>query len=208
MAAIMVVVSQGYRRSIKSMQSEDEKLRLVLDELEHRSRNVLAVVGSMAQQTFGRSQATEAFQSRLNALAKADRLVAESADQAVDIEQLLTAELHAYGAERYEIDGPGVLMPAPVARAAALIIHELATNAAKYGALSGSEGKIVVTCQLREDVLHVQWKEHDGPPVLAPKRQGFGTRLLRSLNRSYGIVCDTLFHPDGVEHRIAFPVGP
>jgi two-component sensor histidine kinase len=110
---------------------------------------------------------------------------------------ILTTELKPYGLARISIEGPDIILSPTLALTMALIVHELATNAAKYGALSRPAGKLSVHWSLADRILNLNWREAGGPPIDSPTRHGFGLRLLpRALEQFSGAV-ETTFEPDG-----------
>ena len=159
----------------------DERQRLLLDELNHRVKNTLATVQAIAQQTLRGARDpgafAAAFEARLLALSHTHNALTDSHWAGAGLRQILLQELGPHGAERVSMIGPEVHLPARVALSLGMVFHELATNAAKYGALS-TAGKLVLTWSVENGWLHFQWRETGGPPVVAPERRGFGSRLI------------------------------
>ena len=161
----------------------------ILSELQHRSNNLLTVVQSIAQRSLGGdhyslAEAKEAFEARLHALARANRALLRSNWGGVDLNQLVHSELEAFSG-RATIAGPSVVLTPQTAQNFTLVLHELATNSAKHGALSSNAGKITVSWTVKRSepgfVLKFKWQESGGPSVAAPLRQGFGTKLLKAV---------------------------
>ena len=160
----------------------------ILLELQHRSNNLLAVIQSIAQRSLGGyhslAEAKEAFEARLHALARANRALVRSNWGGVDLDQLVRTELEAFS-KRATIAGPSIVLPPQIAQNFTLVLHELATNSAKHGALSSIAGKITVSWTIERGrsgfVLKFKWEESEGPPVAAPVRHGFGTQLLKAV---------------------------
>ncbi len=191
----------------------EEQRKLLLDELNHRVKNTLATVQSIAAQTV---RATPdpvafraAFEARLMALSGVHNVLTSANWEGARLDELLGLELSPYGAARYRLDGPLVKLSAQEALTFALVTHELATNAAKYGALSTPDGCVRVTWSVtRDDVggrrLTLDWRESDGPTVVAPTRHGFGSRLIqRSIQVDMDGETTMAFDPDGLRCRIA-----
>ena len=160
----------------------DERQRLLLDELNHRVKNTLATVQAIAQQTLRGAEDPAAFalafESRLLALSQTHNALTDSQWAGAGLRQILAQELDPYGAERVVMVGPDVHLPARVALSLGMVFHELATNAAKYGALS-TAGRLLLTWSVTgDDSLAFEWRETGGPPVTRPKRRGFGSRLI------------------------------
>jgi two-component sensor histidine kinase len=155
----------------------------IMRELEHRSNNLLTVIQSIAQRSLG-GEAKEAFEARLHALARVNRALLRSNWSGVDLDQLVRSELEPFS-RRATIAGVSVILPAQMAQNFTLALHELATNSAKYGALSTDAGKIMVFWTIERNgsgsVLKFKWQESGGPPVVPPLRHGFGTKLLKAV---------------------------
>ncbi len=158
-----------------------DRQRLLMDELNHRVKNTLATVQAIAQQTLRGSatpeQFAEAFESRLLALSKTHNALTDSRWEGAGLWQILQQELSPYGSERVTLSGTDVQLSARVALALGMVFHELATNAAKYGALSAS-GRLKVSWTMESDTLSLTWRETGGPTPSPPTRRGFGSRLI------------------------------
>jgi two-component sensor histidine kinase len=156
----------------------------ILHELQHRSNNLLAVIQSIAQRSLAGDHSKKTFEARLQALARANRALLRSNWGGVDLNQLVRTELEAFS-KRASISGVSVLLSPQQAQNFTLALHELATNAAKYGALSRPTGKVQVSWTIEPDqsgsVLKFRWQESGGPPVSPPTRQGFGSQLLKGI---------------------------
>jgi PAS domain S-box-containing protein len=192
---------------ITERRAAEERRRLLVNELNHRVKNTLATVQAIAAQSLQDAppEVAERFTARLMALARAtDVLVAEewrSATLAAIAEQVASP----YG-ERFDLQGPEVRLPSKPAVAMALALHELATNAAKYGALSLPGGRVSLDWTLDDETLRVTWRESGGPPVTPPERTGFGVRLIRrGLAIELGAQVELDYAPDGLVCRIAAP---
>jgi len=191
----------------------EEQRKLLLDELNHRVKNTLATVQSIAAQTArvtpDPAAFRTAFEARLMALSGVHNLLTEGNWQGASLEEILRAELTPYGADRFQLEGPAVRLTAQEALTFALVTHELATNAAKYGALSAEDGGVRVTWATADDGagprrLILDWREHGGPPVSEPTRQGFGSRLIeRSIRTDMQGETTMAFAPDGLRCRIS-----
>jgi PAS domain S-box-containing protein len=161
----------------------EERQQMLMREVLHRTKNLLAVIHSIAAGTFRLSDDPlhEAFQARLHALAKAHSVVSEAAGQGATLEEIARGQLASF-AGTISIAGPPVLLKPSAAQSFALLIHELATNASKYGALSKPAGSVTVRWCIMGNVacpeLHFTWRERGGPEVVSPTHKGFGTILL------------------------------
>ena len=193
--------------------------RLLIDELNHRVKNTLATVQSIATQTLRNADTTgiagEALENRLLALSRAhDVLTRENWDGADlhDVVGQAIAPFRDRDGKRFRVAGPDLRLNPRMSLAVAMALQELATNAVKYGALSNASGFVSIdwSCTSEGDpdpVLSFCWQEHGGPPVAAPKRRGFGSRLIeRSLARDLDGTVDIVFDPSGVVCRIEAPV--
>ena len=191
-----------------------EQQELLIHELNHRVKNSLAVVQSLAAQSFrevpGAQAAHDTFDARLNALAAAHTLLTarnwQTARLFDTIHNAIEATLGADTA-RVRMEGPDIDLGSQTALSTAMLIHELSTNAIKYGALSQPEGRIDVTWTLTEEadhcLLQVAWRESGGPPVAKPQRRGFGTRLIgRGLATSLGGEVNLDFKAEGLHCTI------
>lgn len=174
-------------------QSEGAGVRreLVTQELKRRISNLLAVVNAVARQTFneGPSQKLADFGARLYALAEAQKLLIDSERRAAPLDEIIRSALAAHYAvgEGAKLSGPHVPLDGRRAHALTLALHELATNAVKYGALSVEEGWIEMQWERTDSRLDLCWREHGGPPVAPPTRRGFGSQLItRNLGIAFG----------------------
>ena len=179
------VAIHSIARDITERKEAEARQDLLVRELQHRTKNMLAVVQSIATSTLRRSrdlvEAEEALVGRLHALARAQEFVASGPVGGVPLRQLVQAELSAFAA-RLRIDGVPVVLGGAFAQQFALVLHELATNAAKYGSLSTASGRLLigweVMDQQQEPVLAFSWVERDGPRVKPPRKEGFGSQLV------------------------------
>jgi two-component sensor histidine kinase len=174
--------------------------QLLNNELSHRIKNLLATIQAIAAQTFGASGLRDTFEQRLTALAAAHDLIT-SKGWSGSLDALVRTALEPFLAGgRIAIEGPAVELDDTHAVPFALALHELATNAAKYGALSTPQGRVEISWRLEADgALDFCWRERGGPPVIAPQRRGFGSRMIeRSLARELkgAVVLD--FQPQGL----------
>jgi PAS domain S-box-containing protein len=180
----------GIFQDVTARKQAEDQQRFLLDELNHRVKNTLATVQSIAAQTL-RSTSTpaqfkDAFEGRLLALSKTHNLLTRSSWREANLHDIAEQELSPYrrAGERVSIEGPSVNLPARHAINLGLVLHELVTNAAKYGALSTPNGHLSLSWSVtpnsdRPPQLRIHWQETGGPPVEPPKRQGFGSRLIR-----------------------------
>jgi two-component sensor histidine kinase len=194
--------------------SADADLRsdLVTSELKHRLGNLLAVVQAIARQTFkdADGRLVEDFNARLSALAAAQALLIDAETQAATLKDVVALALaaHCTGGDRCSISGPTeVRLDGRRAHALTLALHELATNAAKYGAFSNESGWVEVVWEMADETLEFVWREQEGPVVSPPTRRGFGSRLIAgNLEAAFAGKVDLSFKPSGVECRLKAPL--
>jgi PAS domain S-box-containing protein len=221
-AAGQPVRFSGASVDITERRIAEERQRLLMEELAHRVKNTLTVVQAIVSQTLRGSgaspEAREALNTRLIALSRAHDLLMEGRWTEASLHALVegTARLHAHGEAhgqmgRFRIAGPDIMLGSRAAMALALVLHELATNAMKYGALSVADGQVLVLWETVEidgaARLRFRWEEVGGPPVVPPVRQGFGTRLIeRSFGQSLGAVMQLDYPQTGVTFTFDAPV--
>jgi two-component system CheB/CheR fusion protein len=196
-------------RVVTERKAWERRQQLLLSELTHRVKNTLAVVQSIANLTLqggiSRAEFIESFQGRLAALARAHELLIASNWQGAQLEALARNQLEPYisdNSARARIEGESVTLPARFAMPLGLMLHELATNAAKHGSLKDPNGSVSLTWRLKPEngqrVLTVMWQEQGGPSVANPEKSGFGMFLIekglpdasvRHTFRPEGVVC-------------------
>lgn len=197
-------------RDVSERKQAEARQIVLIRELQHRSKNLLAIMQSIATNTLARSRDLETARSdvigRLHALARAQEFVVAGATGGVPLHDLLDGELSAFGAQA-AIEGNPLLLGGPFAQHFALVIHELATNAAKYGSLSTPVGRLLVKWEIKNElappVLAFRWTERDGPPVKAPSSSGFGTQLIAA---SLGTKPQTAYTDEGFEFAAEIPL--
>ena len=189
----------------------ERQQKLLLDELNHRAKNTLATVQAIADQTLRTNPEPDAFrrafEARLMALSATHNLLTATSWRSARLRDVAQQEFRPYGAERYQLAGPDVELPPGEALALGMLFHELATNAAKHGALSGGEGVVQVAWRVDLGVLTIEWTERGGPPVAPPTRRGFGSRLIeRSLKGPLSGEATLNYAPEGVRCHIRLPL--
>ncbi|MGE7418825.1 sensor histidine kinase [Methylobacterium tarhaniae] len=210
--------ADALRRQEAERRAADARQELLIHELNHRVKNTLATVQSMARQT-ARSAAsladfTGSFEARLLAMSQTHNVLTANHWEGAGLRGILSAELEPYAAgraDRIRLDGPPVSLTPAVALPLGMAIHELATNAAKYGALSVETGQVAVewrvAWQAGSETLSLRWRESGGPAVVPPARTGFGTRLIRtSLERELAGEVRLDYAAGGLACLIAVPL--
>lgn len=196
-------------RDITERRRAEARQRLLVNELNHRVKNMLALVQGLALQTFkdGRdmAEARAAFQQRLTALAAAHDLLTRESWEGATLDELVHEALghHNEGEPRLSWSGPPVRLNPKAAVSLVMALHELSTNAAKYGALSRPEGRVTVDWRVDGERLAIEWRERGGPRVETPTRRGFGFRMIEralAADLSGGARLD--FDPEGLTCRI------
>jgi two-component sensor histidine kinase len=202
-SSVIIWTADKYRTVLRRLDEERHLRELVVDELGHRVKNKLAIVHAILAHELRRDpDLWRSVDSRLRALAATDDVIARSEGRHAAIGDLLVAEFAPYDTSRIRLHGEEALLAPKLAVTLALIFHELATNAAKYGALSVPGGTVAVSWATGAGRMTIDWTECGGPPAPPPARQGFGMRLLaRGLDPFHGRV-DTRFGPGGLACRI------
>jgi PAS domain S-box-containing protein len=188
-------------------------LRMLMRELTHRSKNLLAVIQAMARQTARHAGSIDGFldqfSARLQALAASHDLLVRDSWYGASLRELIESQLTAYsgiGVEQVIIDGPPVALKPEAAQNLGLALHELAVNAAKYGALSQPYGRVSITWVLRDSALALNWREQFGPKVKPRRKRGFGSMVIeRNLARALDAQVDLAFDPDGLRCHVVMP---
>jgi two-component sensor histidine kinase len=205
----------GVAIDITAHKAGEERLRQLLDELNHRVKNTLATVQSVALQTLRNvkdpAQFGEAFIARIGALARAHELLSAASWEGASLAEVVSRTLRPVagsGQGRVSISGPAISLGPNAAVTLNMVFHELATNAAKYGALSNDAGHVNVSWALEDNgAVRIDWRESGGPPVADPRRRGFGSRLIeQGLVREFDGQAQLSFHPEGLSCMIRLPI--
>jgi PAS domain S-box-containing protein len=189
----------------------EEREHLLMSEVNHRAKNMLSVVDAIAHQTATRNpdDFIERFSERIQSLSANQDLLIQNAWQGVEVEALVRAQLAPFAdliGSRIAVHGPKLHLNAASAQAIGLALHELATNAGKYGALSTDAGRVDVQWGTSGEIFTMSWVERDGPPVFTPKRRGFGTIVMKAMaERSVDGTVDLDYAPRGATWRLTCP---
>jgi PAS domain S-box-containing protein len=214
-----VVVHEERRRvigvnvDITGRKKQEDTLLFIMNELSHRTKNILSVVQAMATQT-ARYCGTyavfeESFLGRIQALAQSHDLLVSQNWQGALLSDLILAQLTPFveDEDRVETEGPPVALRTEAAQALGIVLHELATNASKYGALTAPGGKIRIHWEITEPGIQLEWREHDGPLVKPSMRRGFGRIVIERMARDmFGLESKLELLPTGVRWRTSIPV--
>jgi two-component sensor histidine kinase/DNA-binding response OmpR family regulator len=208
-----VVRISGVTMDITERKDAEERQALLAREVDHRAKNAMAIVQSIVRLTKSANIASyvSIIEGRIKALSRAHALLSNSRWQGADLGNLVDEELAPYRsghADRIEISGPKVLLEPTKAQTLALALHELATNAAKYGALSSASGKLALRWELQDDALVVHWHETAGPETHKPAITGFGTQIITgSIDRQLGGKTEFEWLPTGLRCTLTVPRG-
>jgi PAS domain S-box-containing protein len=203
---VLVVV-----RDITERKRADAHLQMLMREVNHRAKNILSVVQAIAHQTVASSldEFIARFSERIQSLSASHSLLVRSAWKNVPLTELVRLQLAHFGDlldNRIALSGPDLRITAPAAHTMGLALHELATNAGKYGALSTATGHVDIRWHVDGDRFAMSWTERDGPPVTPPEQHGFGTMVIDSLvKQSLGGEVQLDFAPAGVAWRVTCP---
>jgi PAS domain S-box-containing protein len=201
----------GTLQDITERKEREEKEHLLMREINHRAKNMLSVVDAIAHQTTSRNPKdfVERFSQRIQALSANQDLLVRNEWNGVEIEELVCAQLALFAdliGPRIAIQGPKLRLRAASAQAIGLALHELATNAGKYGALSTDTGRVDICWGTACDTFTMSWTERDGPPVSAPKQRGFGTIVMKAMaEHSVGGAVDLNYASPGLTWRLTCP---
>ena len=206
-ASVLIMwIAAQYRTVLRRLNEEESYRKVVVDELGHRVKNKLATIYAILRHELrSHDDIWKSLSGRLRALSAADDFLVNSDGHGVDLRQILEMELEPYGFGRISLSGEPVLLFAKVPTVLALVFHELATNAAKYGSLSISDGRFAISWQQSGEQIAIDWVESGGPSVSAPSRRSFGSKLIeRSLDGAAKIE----FAPGGVICRLRLSKPP
>jgi len=197
------------RQIAKRLTEEEAYRKLVIEELQHRLKNKASTIHAVLHQVLeNQPQVWASIDSRIRSLSATDDLIAQVDGRGCDIKDLLLSELGPYGHVRFSLNGEPLFLPAKLAVSLALIFHELATNAGKYGAFSSARGLLQVSWTLIGDRLNLTWDETEGPPVETVGAPGFGTKLLKSALTPFDGKTEITFLRSGVHCTMQCRVPP
>jgi PAS domain S-box-containing protein len=208
-------------QDITERKEAEARQKLLIDELNHRVKNTLATVQSLAAQTARGTDSPEefrqAFEGRLIALSQAHDQLTRRHWQSADLRDIISGVAGPHLSrpeEQLGIEGEAITVSPRIALTMALVLHEMTTNATKYGALSQPEGRIEIGWQIerrpsKSSLLHIEWRERNGPPVEEPARPGFGSRFIQgSVTAELRGSVRMEFNPDGLRCTIDIPLDP
>jgi two-component sensor histidine kinase/DNA-binding response OmpR family regulator len=205
-----IVRLSGVTVDITDRKLAEQRQMLLAEEVDHRARNVVAVVQSIMRLTRADTikDYMAAVDGRIGTLSNAHRLLAGSRWEGADLHKLVEEEFAPYRGDggRFSADGPAVLLTPATAQTIALGLHELLTNAVKYGALSTASGRVTLTWRMRAGNIEFEWVESGGPKIKPPSRRGYGTRVFSvGIEHQLGGTVDFDWHPDGLRCKLSIP---
>lgn len=215
--AELIATNQALRASEARLRAEEDQRNLLIGELTHRVKNTLAVVQSMAHHSMRNTgtfaEAVAAFEARLFALSSAHDLLISGSWRGAEIQTLVTEVISPFhgssSKSRISIKGPEIWIRTNVVLALAMVLHELATNATKYGSLSSETGSVEISWEVAQDnqqTFRLRWAELGGPPVEPPRRKGFGSRLIeQGIPQDISSAVRLLFAREGLVCTIEAP---
>ncbi len=210
------IIWDGVILDVTDTKKAEQRQELLLQELSHRVKNTLAVVSSIARRTMAQTRSVEtfsqAFDGRLQALGRAHTLLTRSRWEGSDLREVVEAAIGPFRrgqGSTFTVEGPATEVEPRIAITLSLVLHELATNATKYGALSVAAGRIAIRWEIDDSGhLEIVWQESDGPAVQPPERTGFGSTLItRSVTHELGGTATLDYRTEGVVCRIRVTLG-
>jgi two-component sensor histidine kinase len=202
-------IATQQREISKRLIQEEEYRKLVVDELQHRLKNKTSTIHAVLHQVLhDQPQIWAAIDHRIRALSATDDLIAKVDASGCDIRDLLISELGPYGHVRFTLNGNSLFLPAKLAVSLALMFHELATNAGKYGAFSSARGLLQVSWSVTDGRLNIAWDETEGPAVETIGNAGFGTKLLMSALTAFDGRTEISFLKTGVHCTMQCRIPP
>jgi two-component sensor histidine kinase len=210
----IATVSSAIEDASKRRQAAETEVRFLMRELAHRSKNQMTVISAMAKQTARGADSVpefvQNFEKRIFGLARSTDLLLANGAVGVDLKELIAGQLDPFrpdDLDRVTLEGASTRVNMQAAQILGMAIHELSTNAVKYGALKRDTGTLLVSWRTADDNLHLRWRETVTPFEPPSERRGFGTTVLESMvGRSLGAKVERVVHPDGLEWTFAIPL--
>ena len=204
-----IVGASKIARDITERKRSHDRQLFLLRELQHRTQNLFAVIQSVVNRSLVEGQtldeAKKVLNGRLHALSRAHAMLTDAVWQGAPLAEIIKRELNGFSTH-VSVSGCEIALTTPAAQQFALMVHELATNAVKYGALSVANGRVSIECEVRrmngDGVFSFLWKESGGPRVSAPKRTGFGSNILLDAAKHFGQHVALDYNPQGLRYEI------
>jgi two-component sensor histidine kinase len=202
---LVVTLAAMHRQIVFDLEDQERSRELPFSEIEHRSKNLLAVMTSLVNQTITDKDAAQTLIERMRVVADNHDLMEDGEGAPTDLRSLFVATVQKpYGGKRIGLSGPDVELSADRARSLRLVFHEMATNAVKYGALSEAGGRIEIGWTVADDTVTIDWREADGPKVSAPGKYNFGSRLITATLKQMNAKLEPTFAETGYRYKISF----
>jgi two-component sensor histidine kinase len=197
--ALIIWGANRYRWLLNRLEAEEELRELAVGELAHRLKNKIATIQSViGAKLRDEPQIRSEILCLLSSLSATDDMIMATQGEGANIRDIFDAEIRPYDISRISLQGPDVLLPPKPAMTMALVVHELATNSAKYGALSVPSGKLAIGWSEADGKVTIDWRESEGPTVIPSTHHGFGTRLLSRALQQFGGIIKSRFEPTGL----------
>jgi two-component sensor histidine kinase len=204
-SVVTICFAQCCRVVLQRMRTRELTNEMLVNELNHRGRNLFSITQLIVRKSLlDQQQRADEILGRLGAIHRANELLTSTTGMPCTISSLVSHEFAAYGEDRVVMRGPETVIEPGVGRDLLLLFHELATNAAKYGALSRPGGRVLVEWRCSGCRVALTWKESGGPPVVPPNRQGFGSKLIATCLTALGGTIESQFSPEGYSCRMNF----
>jgi two-component sensor histidine kinase len=209
-ASIILVLTAKLRSSLARVKQQDEQLALINRELKHRIKNLFSITNSVCLQTIKAGgtvkEMSDSVSGRILAIASAQDLLSATATSGADLAELVAALVGTLAPKpsKLQVEGAPTILPAQITTPMALILHELATNALKYGAWSQDHGYLTIKWRVESEILYFRWREHDGPTIAPAMREGLGSSLIRQ--SLPGATVRHELRADGLECEITLPL--
>jgi two-component sensor histidine kinase len=208
LAGFIIVVGHILRETILELEAQAATIRGFNAELQHRTKNTLQIVRALASRAMRTTDPVEFYETlagRLDSLVRANELLGSSRLEPCEAAELIRVALQPFPIGAFQADGPPCMIAGEPGKQLMMALHELATNAVKYGALSVDGGHVVISWTVEGDQLDLFWQERGGPPVRPPTKAGLGTRILSPGGGLRAVDLD--YRPDGVACRISVACG-
>jgi two-component sensor histidine kinase len=201
---VIILSAESYRGLLQQLRDERAMRQLLNHELNHRIRNILASALAIINETLReQKEVRETVSARIASLAATNDILVQSGWRGASLREILINEFTPYGLFRFHLVGEDIECPSSIAVLLAMVIHELTTNALKYGALSDDAGRVDLAWLINDRALCLEWVERGGPKPVGLARQGFGTRLLASGLRQFDGSVEMMFNPEGLHARLS-----
>ena len=200
-----VWIGHLFRNAVRELQAEQEQRELILNEVEHRARNMGALGAAIVQFSLKDDKESAALiNTRMRALQATNDLITRAPKMEPDFESIVRQELAPYDLSRCSLRGGNLPLRSDIARAAGLVVHELTTNAVKYGALSSDSGRIEIDWAQNGEAIEIDWKEDFAQKRETPMRTGFGTKLIDATVKGLNGSAERDFSENGFTCRVTF----